>query len=83
MPDSSIVDTQERVEQIRILLKGIQKKHLGTQSLDLITLSAGIAHMPEHGTTKDELLQAADEALYSAKNAGRDRILIYQKSPRL
>ena len=29
MPDSSIADTQERVEQIRILLKGLQKKHLG------------------------------------------------------
>jgi len=81
MPDSSIADTQERVEQIRVLLKGLQKKHLGTQSLDLITLSAGIAHMPEHGTTENELLRAADEALYSAKNAGRDRIIIYQKSP--
>ena len=83
MPNSSIADTQERVEQIRMLLKGIQKKHLGTQSLDLITLSAGIAYMPEHGTTKNELMRAADEALYSAKNAGRDRIVIYQKeSPR-
>jgi diguanylate cyclase (GGDEF)-like protein/PAS domain S-box-containing protein len=81
MPDSSIADTQERVEQIRILLKGLQKKHLGTQSLNLITLSAGIAHMPEHGTTEKELLRAADEALYSAKNAGRDRIIIYQQSP--
>jgi diguanylate cyclase (GGDEF)-like protein len=81
MPDSSIADTQERVEQIRILLKGLQKKHLGTQSLGPITLSAGIAHMPEHGTTEKELLRAADEALYYAKNAGRDRIIIYQKSP--
>jgi diguanylate cyclase (GGDEF)-like protein len=83
MPDSSIADTRERVEQIRILLKGLQKKHLGTQSLDRITISAGIAHMPEHGTTEKELLRAADEALYSAKNTGRDRIVIYQKAPPL
>ena len=80
MPDSSIADTRERVEEIRSLLKGLQKKHLGTQSLDLITLSAGVANMPEHGTTEKELLRAADEALYSAKKAGRDRIIIYQKS---
>jgi diguanylate cyclase (GGDEF)-like protein len=79
MPNSSIADTQERVEQIRMLLKGIQKKHLGTQSLDLITLSAGIAYMPEHGTTKNELMRAADEALYAAKNDGRDRIVVYEK----
>ena len=83
MPNSSIADTQERMEQIRILLKGVQKKHLVTQSLDLITLSAGIAYMPEHGTTKKELIRAADEALYSAKNAGRDRIVVYQKAPPL
>jgi diguanylate cyclase (GGDEF)-like protein/PAS domain S-box-containing protein len=81
MPDSSIIDTQERVEQIRVLLKRIQKKHLGTQALGLITISAGIASMPEHGTTQGELLRAADEALYSAKKAGRDRIVIYQKAP--
>jgi len=79
MPDSSIADTQQRVGQIRSLLKGLQKKHLGTQSLDLITISAGIAFMPEHGTTEKELLRAADEALYSAKKDGRDRIAIYQK----
>ena len=78
-PNSSITDTQERMEQIRILLKGLQKKHLGTQSLNRITISVGIAHMPEHGTTEKELLQAADEALYSAKNAGRDCIVIYEK----
>jgi diguanylate cyclase (GGDEF)-like protein len=83
MPDSSIADTQQRVEQIRILLKGLQKKHLGTQSLDLITISAGIAHMPEHGTTEKELLRAADEALYSAKKAGRNRIVVYQTAPQL
>jgi diguanylate cyclase (GGDEF)-like protein/PAS domain S-box-containing protein len=78
-PDSSTTDTQERMEQIRILLKGLQKKYLGTQLLDRITISVGIAHMPEQGTTEKELLRAADEALYSAKNAGRDRIVIHEK----
>jgi diguanylate cyclase (GGDEF)-like protein len=50
---------------------------------DMITLSAGIAFMPEHGTTETELLRAADEAMYSAKKAGRDRIVVYQKVPLL
>ena len=44
----------------------------------MITLSAGIASMPEHGSTESELLKAADEAMYAAKQAGRDRIAIYQ-----
>jgi diguanylate cyclase (GGDEF)-like protein len=38
------------------------------------TLSIGIATSPEHGRTGDELRHGADEALYVAKNAGRNRI---------
>jgi diguanylate cyclase (GGDEF)-like protein/PAS domain S-box-containing protein len=80
LPDSSIADTQERVEQIRTFLRQIQIHH-GEQVLDMITLSAGIAQTPEHGTTVRELLRAADDAMYAAKQAGRDRILIYQPNP--
>jgi diguanylate cyclase (GGDEF)-like protein/PAS domain S-box-containing protein len=81
LPDSSIADTQERVEQIRKFLKGLQQIHYGEEAFDRITLSAGIAYMPEHGTTENELLQAADQALYAAKKAGRDRIVIYKAAP--
>jgi diguanylate cyclase (GGDEF)-like protein len=44
----------------------------------MITLSAGIALMPDHGTTESELLRAADKAMYSAKQSGRDRVVVYQ-----
>jgi len=39
-----------------------------------ITLSAGIASYPDNGRDFDELLDAADQALYDAKRSGRDRI---------
>ena len=39
-----------------------------------LTLSAGVAVYPEHGGNVANLLQAADEALYAAKNGGRDRV---------
>ncbi len=80
LPDSSIGDTQQRVEQIRILLNGLQQTHTGQESVDRITLSAGIAYMPDHGITESELLKAADEAMYTAKQAGRNRTVVYQKS---
>lgn len=38
------------------------------------TMSAGIATMPDHGGDARALLVAADEALYSAKNSGRNCI---------
>ncbi|MFI5889465.1 diguanylate cyclase [Actinoplanes sp. NPDC051513] len=37
-----------------------------------VTVSIGIAVYPEHGADAQRVLQAADDALYAAKNAGRD-----------
>ena len=39
-----------------------------------VTLSAGVAGFPQHGNTRDEVIAAADSALYSAKQNGRNRV---------
>jgi two-component system, cell cycle response regulator len=39
-----------------------------------VTISAGVAAYPEHGTTRDELVRAADNGLYSAKQNGRNKV---------
>lgn len=38
------------------------------------TISIGVAAMPEDATTPERLIRVADEALYRAKAAGRDRV---------
>ena len=43
-----------------------------------LTVSFGVAAYPRHGTTGDQLLMAADQALYVAKELGRDRTAIYR-----
>jgi diguanylate cyclase (GGDEF)-like protein len=40
-----------------------------------LTDTIGVACFPEHATQPDELLRAADEALYEAKLQGRDRVV--------
>jgi diguanylate cyclase (GGDEF)-like protein len=40
-----------------------------------ITLSIGIAEFPTNGETADEVISSADEALYSAKRSGRNRVV--------
>jgi diguanylate cyclase (GGDEF)-like protein len=49
------------------------------QQLTAMTVSAGIATGPEDGSTMEELLRAADEALYAAKQAGRNRVISYRE----
>ncbi len=39
-----------------------------------VTVSAGVAAFPDQGTTRDELVRAADNGLYAAKQAGRNRV---------
>jgi len=39
-----------------------------------VTFSAGVAQSGRHGATLDDLLRAADTAMYRAKAAGRDRV---------
>jgi diguanylate cyclase (GGDEF)-like protein len=79
LPDSSIADTLQRLEQIRLFLKEFQI-HYGEQMLRMVTLSAGIAQTPEHGMTAAGLLQAADKAMYAAKQAGGDRIVVCESA---
>jgi diguanylate cyclase (GGDEF)-like protein len=37
-----------------------------------VTISAGVATCPDHGSTRDELVKAADAGMYAAKQAGRN-----------
>jgi diguanylate cyclase (GGDEF)-like protein len=40
-----------------------------------VTISCGVADYPSHGNIRDELVAAADGALYQAKQAGRNRVI--------
>ncbi|HEY3865728.1 MAG TPA: diguanylate cyclase [Solirubrobacteraceae bacterium] len=42
-----------------------------------ITISFGVASYPQHGETAAALLRAADEALYAAKESGRNRTMLH------
>jgi diguanylate cyclase (GGDEF)-like protein len=44
----------------------------------IVTVSIGVASLPSHGTSSGDLVRAADDGLYAAKRAGRDR---YQLAP--
>ncbi|HEX8221584.1 MAG TPA: diguanylate cyclase [Chloroflexia bacterium] len=76
LPGSGPGDAARRAEVWREQFARLQVEY-GVDMLNT-TLSAGIAAYPEHGPTPEKLIHAADEALYTAKQMGRNRVVCAQ-----
>lgn len=74
LPEASLEVTLQRAEQIRHGIKHLNVRH-DSQSLGAVTVSIGVASFPEHGRSGTDVIQAADRALYGAKELGRDRVV--------
>lgn len=61
---------REAVSRHRFLAEGVHP-------YEGLTISAGVANFPYHAQSREELLGAADEALFSSKVTGRNRIRAY------
>jgi two-component system cell cycle response regulator len=68
--DAGVTDACDVAERIR----GCVERSSGEVGPIAVTVSIGIAGFPDDGATPSELVMAADEALYAAKNAGRNAI---------
>lgn len=69
MPEDKAV---ERAEQLRSAM--VATPVLYGETPIMVTASFGVATFPRDGRTGDELITAADSALYAAKAAGRNRV---------
>ncbi len=75
MPGASVQTASQRAE---ILRQGVKTLSIviNNEIISGINLSFGVAVYPDHGTTMENLLEAADQALYQAKKQGRDQVCI-------
>jgi diguanylate cyclase (GGDEF)-like protein len=73
LSEANLECARERAEQLRLAIRDTNLTHLG-QTLPAPTASFGVAVYPTHGTEPADLLKAADQALYRAKQEGRDRV---------
>ena len=80
MPDSSEKTLRERAELLCELAHHIPVPLEG-QFIGNVTLSLGVAIFPRHGSTSTDILKAADDALYRAKDQGRDRVALAILTP--
>ena len=74
LPESSLENTVKRASQMIEEARALRVQYAG-QTLGPTTLSMGVATHPIHGTKPEDLLRAADAALYRAKKEGRDRVV--------
>ena len=74
LPETPATVALERAEAIRAAVEALRVQYMGRE-LPWVTVSIGVATFPADGRDGDALLQAADDALYRAKRAGRNRVV--------
>lgn len=76
LPDTDTVEAHKVSEKIRC---AIQTSNLLGNAYP-VTMSFGISTFTEHGMKDDELIEKADQALYYAKETGRNKSVIWNKN---
>ena len=78
MPEASPGVVKERAEDIRRGFAKLKVFHRG-QEIESVTVSLGIAMFPGDGDSGQDVLRAADDAMYQAKAQGRNRVVVAQR----
>jgi len=73
MPGAPLEIVLERANELNLSVKRLYKT---SPALKPITISAGVAVFPDHGSFGKEVIRASDAALYRAKEEGRDRVVV-------
>jgi len=78
LPETGAEPAARRAEDIRLAISALEVSHAG-KPVGRIAASFGIALFPDHAQDTDDLLRVADMALYAAKGAGRNRVVVGQR----
>ncbi|HYQ93409.1 MAG TPA: diguanylate cyclase, partial [Burkholderiales bacterium] len=76
LPECPFDTALRKAEQMREEVAKLELRYDG-RPLGPISVSLGVAAFPDHAKESAELLRHADEALYEAKGAGRNRVVAY------
>lgn len=71
LPETGLEEATAMVERLRA---AVEQRFTQLSSLAPVTFSAGVAAFPTHSLSAKTLIEAADAALYRAKNSGRNRV---------
>jgi two-component system cell cycle response regulator len=75
MPDTKLADAERIAERIRLHVAGSPFRVMGGAELLTVTISIGVAATLGAEDKPEALLKRADEGVYEAKAAGRNRVV--------
>lgn len=81
LPSTSTQEAYHLAERLRHGIKEMCHEYSYT-FIEGVTISIGVASFPAHGNSDETLIRAADRALYTAKNRGRDRVSVADRNTR-
>ncbi|HEX2914501.1 MAG TPA: diguanylate cyclase, partial [Chloroflexia bacterium] len=79
LPDVTLQDVTKRARELNEAIARLKVPYRNF-ILGSLTASQGVAIFPTHGSTVKAVLLAADAALYAAKQAGRDRVMVAEQN---
>ena len=77
LPQTGIAEAGAIADRVRQRVATTQFPHGKSQPLGRVTISVGVSTFSKHVDTSENIIAAADRALYHAKNLGKDRIEFY------
>lgn len=77
LPDTPDAEVYRVAERVRTAIAAINYDEIGLNNIPKITVSIGIAAFPMHGYSHYHITHAADQALYRAKNEGKNRSIVH------
>jgi len=80
LPECPFDAALRRAERMREDVAKLELRY-DDRPLGPVTVSLGVAVFPDHASESEELLRHADEALYLAKQTGRNRVVAYSADP--
>ena len=82
LPNTDTAGAEEIAKRMQADLNAANISHPSPESLGHVSISVGVAStVPEMDGRSDALIQAADDALYQAKENGRNQIVVAKEMP--
>ncbi len=76
--DASLKEAETLAERLRKAIELTPLSGAGMEPVGPVTISIGLAARPDHGSDVEQLIDLADQAMYEAKEAGRNRVALWE-----